>query len=108
MGASKDWVRWGAVWGKRLRDFARSKGRNYLDVAEPMGLSDSAIRSFTNGHRPPDLVEFMTMCELLGADPATILFGSPTVNDVVTQHFKALPAPPAKPPKRHKRVKEPA
>jgi transcriptional regulator with XRE-family HTH domain len=103
-----DFKKWGNAWGKRYRAYLRSKGRSLKDVAEAMELAESTLRSFTNGTRSPSLVEFLTMCQLAEADPATILFGSPTVNDVALQHHKewlATPQAPAKEKVREARKK---
>jgi transcriptional regulator with XRE-family HTH domain len=99
-----EFKKWGNAWGKRYRIYLRSKNRGLKDVAEAMDLAESTLRSFTNGTRSPSLVEFLTMCQLAEADPATILFGSPTVNDVALQHHKEWMATPHAPAKE--KVKE--
>lgn len=106
---TRDLKAWGREWGERYRRHLKANGLKLSKIAEQMDLAEVTLRSFTNGVRVPDLNEFMTMCQLAQADPSTILFGSPTVNDVALKAHKKeqpLKAPSAATDRPARKVRE--
>lgn len=98
-------------WGNRLRAHAKSRKIPLRWIAGEMELAESTIRSFTNGWRSPSLAEFFEMCRLVDADPATILFDSPTVSAVLQKMqppHAATPQHTPKPALRRGRTREKA
>lgn len=61
-------------WGPRFRRKAREKHLNLAELAERMGLSEAALRHWTNGTREINLTDFLTLCDKADLDPAVILF----------------------------------
>lgn len=76
-------------WGKRFREFLQDKGKSLAWVAQRMpsktkegeSLNESTLRSWTNGTRKINLVDFFAICEIAEADPAVILFGKPIMSE---------------------------
>ena len=69
-----------ATWGRRFRDHVKKKGWTWARVAEMTEWSESTLRSWTNGTRSINLVDFFALCKKTEADPALILFGTSTLN----------------------------
>jgi transcriptional regulator with XRE-family HTH domain len=61
-------------WGTRFRQMALGNGKSLKDVAEKLGRAESSVRSWTNGTRQINLIEFLELCDAAGIDPATCLF----------------------------------
>ena len=78
MAKNPDWKEWGV----RLR--AHIKGRrtkSWTQVAEAMGQAESTVRSWCNGTREINLVDFMRLCHAAEADPQSILFDVRHITD---------------------------
>lgn len=71
-------VSWQA-WGARFREAAKEKGKTFPQIGRAMkpARADSTIRSWTNGTRKINLIEFFELCRAADVDPAVVLFGSP-------------------------------
>ena len=65
-------------WGPRFRQMARDKGLNLAKLGEAMGLSEGALRHWTNGTREVNLTDFVKLCDAADLDPAIILFAGRT------------------------------
>lgn len=83
------------------------RGVTHEDLGSLLDVTEGAARHYTNGTRSPSLDQFMLMCDLAGADPATVLFGHPTIDKVALQRQREQLAQPHSPVKRPK-IKEPA
>lgn len=70
-----DWRKWGA----RFREAVKEQEKKYDDIGATMKPPrvESSIRSWTNGTRKINLVEFFELCRAADVDPAMILFGRP-------------------------------
>jgi len=79
-------------WGKRFRKLLRHKGSNLAKVADAMQLSESALRSWTNGNRQINLQDFFKLCEVAEVDPAVVLFAVPRMTEELSKHIAALSA----------------
>jgi transcriptional regulator with XRE-family HTH domain len=44
-------------------------------LAERLGMSESALRSWLNGNREVNVTDFFRLCDVAKADPRRILFG---------------------------------
>lgn len=67
-----------AGWGQRLRAHVKEKRIPWEKVAARVGESGvaiSTVRSWLNGTRDINLVDFFALCKAAEADPAAILFG---------------------------------
>jgi hypothetical protein len=53
---------------------AVSNGKSLKQIAEKLGRAESSVRSWTNGTRQINLVEFLELCDAAGIDPAACLF----------------------------------
>lgn len=62
------------AWGSRFRSLIRAKNVSLADLAERIGKSESALRSYTNGTRPIQLADFLHLCKAAEVDPAAVLF----------------------------------
>lgn len=62
-------------WGKRFRVLVKENGETLASVAEALGRSEPALRSWTNGNRQINLSEFFALCAAAKVDPAHVLFG---------------------------------
>lgn len=61
-------------WGTRFRQAAFRKGWTLAKLAEKLEMSESGLRSWTNGHRQINLSEYINLCDTAELDPAVILF----------------------------------
>lgn len=61
-------------WGVRFRTLAKAKGFNLRQIAEKLEMSESGVRSWTNGQRAINLEDFLALCKAAGIDPAQTLF----------------------------------
>lgn len=86
MNRHHDWT----LWGRRLKTHLKEKGENLASLAEKMTLSEATLRSWTNGTRRINLVDFMNACRLAKADPAQILFGKPVLSDDLKKQLGEL------------------
>ena len=71
MGTTDIWKE----WGDRLRAHMKKHHLRAATLAESLGLAESTVRSWLNGTRPLNLIDFFSLCSKAGADPKTILFG---------------------------------
>jgi len=61
-------------WGQRFRDRAKERGFSLRQLSEALGVSESTVKSWTNGIRDINLSDFIRLCDAAGLDPAEILF----------------------------------
>ena len=67
-------------WGRRFRDACKQKGVSLSQVAANLELSESTVRSWTNGVRDINLSDYFRLCDAAGLDPAVILFAEKVDN----------------------------
>lgn len=72
-------------WGPRFKRAIKAKGLNLSQIAEKLDMSESALRSWTNGHREINLDDYLRLCSVAEVDPAVVLFG-----DKVDEQFLAI------------------
>lgn len=83
-------------WGLRFRNQLKDRGKNLAYVAEKMTdkngdqMSESAVRSWTNGTRKINLEDFFRACEVAELNPAVILFGHPIMSEDEKKRIGAL------------------
>lgn len=63
-------------WGARYRQAIKLKGLNLAKVAEKLDIHESTVRSWTNGHRDINLVDFLKLCRAAEVDAWPILFAN--------------------------------
>lgn len=71
-------------WGPRFRQLARAKGLNLAKLGETLGLTEGALRHWTNGTREINLTDFIRLCTAADLDPALILFAGRTDEKFLT------------------------
>lgn len=78
-------------WPKRLRAHVKDKRLRWGKVADQLGITEGALRHWLNGRNQVNLIDFFTLCGIVGADPRAILFGepSPSVSHPKTQAVRA-------------------
>ena len=62
-------------WGPRFKVLAKENGSSLADVAEKLKMSESGVRSWTNGTRQINLSDFFALCAAAKVDPSQALFG---------------------------------
>lgn len=83
-------------WGERLKTHLEQRDENLAKLSEKMTnrdgdpMAESTLRSWTNGTRKINLVDFIRLCSAAQADPALILFGRPLVPKGAADHLSAL------------------
>lgn len=79
-------------WGNRFRTQIKEKSRTLAQVAEKMNRAESTLRSWTNGTREINLLEFFQLCEAAEVDAAAVLFGRPLMTDAQRKAIGELTA----------------
>lgn len=77
-------------WGTRLRAHLKKKKSNLAKLAEKVERSEPTLRSWTNGTRQINLVDFFYICEAAEADPAIILFGTALLSQEQSKAIRDL------------------
>lgn len=67
-------------WGPRFKALAKENGETLATVAEKMGLTEAALRHWTNGTREINLTDFIEMCSVAGVHPSLVLFDGPPMD----------------------------
>lgn len=70
----------GARWARRFREALKAQESSLAKVAEKMGVAESTVRSWTNGHRDINLDDFLRLCNAAEVDAAVILFADQVDN----------------------------
>lgn len=79
-------------WAKPFKQAMRVKGMNLAKTAEKMNLSESTLRSWTNGTREINLADFLDMCAAAGVDAEMVLFGDRPTKEEVSKRDLQLAA----------------
>ncbi|MGB9801898.1 MAG: helix-turn-helix domain-containing protein [Arcobacter sp.] len=59
--------------GKKIRELREERGYSTRYVANKIGVSDSAYRSYENGNRKPDVVKIVKIAKVLNVSPSYLL-----------------------------------
>lgn len=72
----EDWKSWHRRFKVALDLYKERTGETDEDIASKAGASRSSITHWKVGRRTPQLNNFFSACEVIGVDPAYVLFGS--------------------------------
>jgi transcriptional regulator with XRE-family HTH domain len=64
----------------------RRAGLNQIDVAKKLGVHQSFVSKIESGERRLDVVEFLRVAEIVGADAVAVLRAVAKVADGTTRH----------------------
>ena len=71
-----------ADWNKRVSHAlldAKKRGWTQERLAEKLGVSQGSIANWKAGRREPSYKQLEVLCDALGVDPVSVLFGSASV-----------------------------
>lgn len=61
-------------WGHRFRRECLAAGVSTREIAGRIGQAESTVRSWINGTREINLVDFARLCDAAGVNPGVVLF----------------------------------
>jgi transcriptional regulator with XRE-family HTH domain len=86
----------GMRWQDRFRLFMESRQLTQTEIAKRLNMTQGAIGHWLSGRREISLGEFFRLCQSVGANPQSVLFGEPAANDLLGKIKQLIETEPEK------------